>query len=109
MAGVMQQLSAVDPEIIDIRGLKNGFRMAAPLRRKQGAGAGSAICSPVVSTFDDARRPSGSSSRTTPPLAWEHASGLTDRADPARRADAHASFKGCGQAPLARCSRSLMH
>ena len=54
MAGVLKVLSPVDPQIIDIGGMANGFKMVATMRRDQGAGSGSAVYSLVVNTFDDA-------------------------------------------------------
>lgn len=52
MAGVLKILSPVDPQLIDIGSSENGFKMVASMRRDQGMGAGTAIYSLVVNTFD---------------------------------------------------------
>lgn len=56
MAGVLKILSPVAPQIIDMGDKDNGFKMVATMRKDQGMGAGSAIYSLTVSTFDDAPR-----------------------------------------------------
>lgn len=52
IAGILKIFSPVDPQIIDIGGSENSFKMVATMRLEQGAGAGTAIYSLVVNTFD---------------------------------------------------------
>lgn len=52
MAGILKILSPVNPQIIDTGSSENSFKMVASMRRDQGVGAGSAIYSLVVNTFD---------------------------------------------------------
>ncbi|RZI54719.1 MAG: hypothetical protein EOP12_01330 [Pseudomonas sp.] len=52
MAGALKILSPVDPQIIDSGSSENSFKMIASMRRDQGIGAGTAIYSLVINTFD---------------------------------------------------------
>ncbi|CAN7782276.1 hypothetical protein LJR175_008205 [Variovorax sp. LjRoot175] len=56
MAGVKKMHSTTQPQVIDIGGDQNSFKVVTTMRRDQGAGAGSNVYVLVVNTFDAATK-----------------------------------------------------
>jgi hypothetical protein len=53
MTGALKVLSPVPAQVIDYGSNDNSFKMVATMRKDQGAGAGTAVYSLVINTFDN--------------------------------------------------------